>query len=67
VEQIRRITGKKVAVGFGISRREHVTQVASFADGVVIGSALVRVVEETGDRHDLASRIERKARELLGT
>jgi tryptophan synthase alpha chain len=67
VEEIRRITGKKVAVGFGISRREHVTQVASFADGVVIGSALVRVVEETGDRHDLASRIERKARELLGT
>jgi tryptophan synthase alpha chain len=67
VEEIRRITGKKVAVGFGISRREHVTQVASFADGVVVGSALVRVVEETGDRPDLASRVERKVRELLGT
>jgi tryptophan synthase alpha chain len=65
VDAIRRLTGKRIAVGFGISRREHVEQVASFADGVVIGSALVRVAEETGDRDDLVGRLGKKLRELF--
>ena len=65
VQQIRKLTGKKVAVGFGVSRREHVEQVATFADGVVIGSALVRVVEEVGDSDDLPRRLERRLREIF--
>ena len=65
VEEIRRITGKRVAVGFGISRRSQVEQAASFADGVVIGSALVRTVEESGDSEDLPALMERRIRELF--
>ena len=65
VLEIRRLTGKKVAVGFGISRREHVEEVASFADGVVIGSTLMKVVEETGGDDSLPERLERRFRDLL--
>lgn len=38
----------KIAVGFGISTSEQATQIAKFADGVVIGSLLVKTLEEYG-------------------
>ena len=38
---LRAVTEKPLAVGFGISRPEQVRAVASFADGVVVGSALI--------------------------
>jgi tryptophan synthase alpha chain len=45
VARIRRHTPLPIAVGFGIATREHVAQVAAVADGVVVGSALVNVVQ----------------------
>jgi len=45
VARIRRWTRLPVAVGFGISSREHVAQVAQFADAAVIGSAIVELIE----------------------
>jgi len=65
VEEIRRLTGKPVAVGFGVSLPEHVTELASFADGVVVGSTLVRLVEEQGDSADLIPALERRVQTLL--
>jgi tryptophan synthase alpha chain len=65
VLEIRRLTGKKVAVGFGISRREHIEAASIYADGVVIGSTLMKVVEETGEDGSLHLRMERRFRELL--
>jgi tryptophan synthase alpha chain len=47
VQRIRRWTTLPVAVGFGISNAEHVTQVASFADAAVIGSAIVELIEKS--------------------
>jgi tryptophan synthase alpha chain len=47
VARIRRWTSLPVAVGFGISNAEHVAQVAEFADAVVIGSAIVELVERS--------------------
>ncbi len=49
VDRIRKHTELPILVGFGISRREHVETVAGFADGVMVGSALldeVRRAEE---------------------
>src|SRR6185295_12029818 len=40
--------GLPVAVGFGLSRPEQVRAVREFADGFVVGSALVRLIEERG-------------------
>jgi tryptophan synthase alpha chain len=38
--------GLPIAVGFGISTPEHVREVVSYADGVVVGSAVVKVIDE---------------------
>jgi tryptophan synthase alpha chain len=46
VARIRAHTRLPVAVGFGISTREQVSQVAAQADGVIVGSALVNVVRD---------------------
>lgn len=41
--------GAPVAVGFGVSTPEHVARLAPHADGVIVGSALVALVEEDVD------------------
>lgn len=46
VERARRITTLPLAVGFGISRPEHVRQVQAHADAAVVGSAVVHAIEE---------------------
>jgi len=47
VARIRRWTKLPVAVGFGISNADHVTQVSEFADAAVIGSAIVELIEKS--------------------
>lgn len=47
VARIRRWSELPVAVGFGISRAEHVAQVGEFADAAVIGSAIVELIERS--------------------
>jgi tryptophan synthase alpha chain len=51
VARIRRWTTLPVAVGFGISNADHVTQVAEFADAAVVGSAIVELIERTTSEH----------------
>lgn len=46
LNNIREITAKPVAVGFGVSTPEEAATVSGFADGVIIGSALVRSLNE---------------------
>lgn len=48
VARIRAITSLPIAVGFGLSRPEHLKEVAGFADAAVVGSALVTVIGEAG-------------------
>ncbi len=44
--RLRATTSLPIAAGFGISRPEHLAELAPLADGVVVGSALVRTIEE---------------------
>jgi tryptophan synthase alpha chain len=44
--RLRRVTRKPLCVGFGIGRPEQAALVGRHADGVVVGSAIVRLVEE---------------------
>ncbi|KAK4441627.1 Tryptophan synthase alpha chain, chloroplastic [Sesamum alatum] len=47
LKEIKEATSKPVAVGFGISKPEHVKQVAGWgADGVIVGSAIVKILGE---------------------
>lgn len=65
VARIRQHTALPVAVGFGLSTREQVKQVARCADGVVVGSALVNVIKDNLDnRAGLPARLRIAAAEL---
>jgi tryptophan synthase alpha chain len=46
VSRVKRITGKRAVVGFGISRPEHIKKMYNSPDGFVVGSAVVRRIEE---------------------
>jgi len=54
--RIKALTAEPVALGFGISSPEQVAAAASVADAVVVGSALVRFLEEHPDG-DLAGQV----------
>jgi tryptophan synthase alpha chain len=64
VERVRAITPLPVALGFGISRPEHVREVGRWADAAVVGSALVNVIAEAGKAPDLTTRVEEYVRWL---
>jgi tryptophan synthase alpha chain len=48
VKRVRGKTSLPLCVGFGISKVEHVIQAAALADGVIIGSRLIELIEEDG-------------------
>jgi tryptophan synthase alpha chain len=54
---LRLVTTKPVCVGFGIGRPEQAAAVARLADGVIVGSAIVRVVEERLDSPSLVTGV----------
>lgn len=64
VAAIQRHTTTPVAVGFGISTPEQAAEVAGYADGVIVGSAIVRMVGELGDRDDMPARVGAFAKSL---
>jgi tryptophan synthase alpha chain len=66
VARIRRITSLPVALGFGISRPEQVAEAGTFADAVVVGSGLVKVVAETGRSPRLGERVAEYVQWLKG-
>ncbi len=57
IEMIRAHTDIPIVAGFGISTPVHVRDSAVFADGVVVGSAIVRRVAEYGDSPNMAERV----------
>jgi len=62
--RIRARTTLPVAMGFGISSPAQVAEVGGYADAAVVGSALVSVVAEHGQRPDLAGKVEEYVRWL---
>ena len=64
--RMRRESPLPVALGFGLSRPEHVREVGRFADAAVVGSALVDVIARGGDTPAVAADVERFVRWLKG-
>ncbi len=58
VERIRRVSSLPVAVGFGVSHPDHVREIGQWADGVVVGSALVDVIAREADSGRLIPAVE---------
>jgi tryptophan synthase alpha chain len=66
LQRIRRVTPLPVAVGFGISNAEQARETwAQGADAVIVGSAIVRKIEEFGTQSP--GEVERFVRELLAS
>jgi tryptophan synthase alpha chain len=63
---LRNHTKVPIAVGFGVSRPEHVQAVWQEADGAVVGSALVREIEEHAANGNLPDRVAEFTRWLKG-
>lgn len=61
VADLREHGAPMVCVGLGVSRREHVEEIGAYADGVIVGTALVRALGEGGP-----SAVGHLARELSG-
>jgi tryptophan synthase alpha chain len=62
--RVREETAMPLALGFGLSRPEHVREVSAFADAAVVGSALVNVIAEHGQSPALLDEVERYVRWL---
>lgn len=58
VARIRAVTKKPIAVGFGVSGPAQVREISQFADGAVVGSALVDLVAAKSKDHDLKNEIQ---------
>lgn len=65
VTKIRKQIDLPVQVGFGISKPEHVKALSPVADGVVVGSELVRFVEKNFGKKGWLKGLEEKAKRLV--
>jgi tryptophan synthase alpha chain len=64
VDAVRAVTTLPLAVGFGVSRPEHVAELGSQVEAVVVGSAIVRMIERNVDNPSLELQLESFVREL---
>jgi tryptophan synthase alpha chain len=64
VEKIRKATTVPVAVGFGVATPEDAAKVGAVADGVIVGSAIVRLVGEHQHDSRMAEQVGRFVRSL---
>ncbi|PIN25815.1 Tryptophan synthase alpha chain [Handroanthus impetiginosus] len=65
LQEINAATSKPVAVGFGISKPEHVKQVVGWgADGVIVGSAVVKILGEAKSPQEGLKEVEKFVKSL---
>ena len=62
---IQAATEVPVCVGFGVSNPSQAAEIASKADGVVVGSAIVKLIEQNGSAHDCAAKVEAFVKPLV--
>jgi tryptophan synthase alpha chain len=65
VGRIRRATSTPIAIGFGVSTPEQAGEVSQISDGVIVGSALVQVVDRAADKPQAAAQFVRELKAHL--
>jgi tryptophan synthase alpha chain len=65
VNRIKKFSDLPIAVGFGISTSEQVSETWEYADAAVVGSAIVREIAKYGESEELVKRIEEFTTNLL--
>ncbi|MDR4507352.1 MAG: tryptophan synthase subunit alpha [Candidatus Brocadiaceae bacterium] len=64
INKLRQMTKVPIAVGFGVSTPEHVEMVGKVADGVIVGSAIIKEIEKYANKP--AGELVRLVGELVG-
>ena len=66
VKSIKRVTKVPVCVGFGIHSRKQVAKINTFSDGVIIGSSVVKFIEEHHRKSNFLGKLKNYIRSLKG-
>ncbi len=66
LKTIKRYTSKPVCVGFGVSTSFQVRQIYNVADGVIVGSAIVKEIKDNISKPDLVKRAAKFIKALMG-
>jgi len=64
IRSMREVTDLPLAVGFGVSTPEHVAEIGGQAEAVVVGSAIMRLIEQNAGNESLEIQLESFVREL---
>ena len=64
VERVRRVSALPICVGLGVSNAEQARDVANFADGVIVGSAFISLVQSASNEKEAAEKVRVLAQEL---
>lgn len=64
VARVRRVTDLPVAVGLGVSNAEQASAVATYADGVIVGSAFIKLVQESASLEEALVAVRSLAQQL---
>jgi len=66
VRLIKSMSKKSVCVGFGISKADQAKQIAKIADGIIVGSAIIKVIEKNIRSKGLISKVSKFTKQLAG-
>lgn len=64
VRSVKSTTKKPVCVGFGISTADQARAIAKISDGVIVGSAIVKIIEKISNDKNLIAGVKRFAKKL---
>ncbi|MBN3040387.1 MAG: tryptophan synthase subunit alpha [Candidatus Omnitrophica bacterium] len=65
IKQIKSISKIPVCVGFGIHSRAQIKKICSFSDGVIVGSSIVRFIEDNYQKSNFLDRLQSYVKSLL--
>jgi len=54
---VRKHADKPLAIGFGISTPEHAREAAALADGIIVGSAIINIMEQCGNESEMIREV----------
>lgn len=57
LQMLKTLTGKPICVGFGISKVSQIKKIKSFCDGIIIGSAIMEVIEKNMHKSYLMKKV----------
>jgi len=64
VARLRKVSDKPISVGLGVSNREQAKEVAAFADGVIVGSAFIKAIQDAPNEESALAAVAHLASEL---